>query len=157
MSDKYKDINQFAEGQTVDISGIADMQGIVITRISQSGVNITSKVLGDTIISGKSPACLSEAQREVTITTDEKTQKRTIKVARAVVEAGETEPRGKYGEIMNNLKFPTGSFTAQALADLNEIPYNYASKYCTEYLEDAGFAVKAEGQRGKAPRLFKIG
>lgn len=170
MSKKeIKDLQDFSEGQTVNIDGIKDMQGVVILRIAQGGTTISSRVSGELIISNKSPAILSEHQRGITIETDPHTRKRTIKISKVNIETLENseqtdngEPRervsrGTYSAKMDNLDFPKGAFTAQQLADLNDIPYPYAVKYCKEYLEEAGHAERKEGQRGKSAQLYKIG
>lgn len=151
-----KDLQDFAEGQTVDINGVATMQSVVITRISQSGVTIVGRECGEIIISCKSPAVLSNSQHEVKVEFDKDNNRNNVTISALHFDA-ETErvPRGTYTGSMDNLKFPDGLFTITQLAELNEIPYQYAANYCRANLEVAGKAPKAEGQRGKASNLYK--
>jgi hypothetical protein len=153
---EVRDLQDFSEGQTVDISGIADMQGVVIKRIAPSGSTVYGRDCGEVIISCKSPAVMSSFQHEVSVFVAKDTGRATVTVASMSFNP-ETDraPRGKYKNLMEDLKFPVGSFTAQQLADFNEIPYQYAANYCRDNLEVAGEVARVEGQRGKAAKLYK--
>ena len=153
---EIRDLQDFCEGQTVDIHGIADMQGVVIKRIAPSGSTIYGRDCGEMIISCKSPAVMSSFQHEVSILVAKDTGRSTVTVASLSFNP-ETDraPRGKYKNAMEDLTFPAGSFTAQQLADFNEIPYQYAANYCRDNLEVAGEVPRVEGQRGKAAKLYK--
>ncbi len=155
-----KDLQDFREGQTVDISNIEAMQSVVITRISNSGATIVGKICGELIVSCKSPATLSAIQHEVTITVDPKTQRNIISITRVEDPAAIVEKRARptdENDPMSNLMFPVnGPFTITQLAELNDLPYPKVAVYCRDYLIEAGTAPRKEGARGKASKLFKI-
>jgi hypothetical protein len=64
--------------------------------------------------------------------------------------------RGSLAKIMENPAIPTQEkFTITEFAELNGVPYPYASKWVKDNCSPAGFKEKPPGQRGKASELFR--
>lgn len=138
-------IQNFRVGDKVDIAEIEDMQGVTIERISDSGVTIDSSSHRHTVISGKSPACYA---RDKKIVNEETGQNVPVKTERT---------RGKYNAILASIKLPDGEkFTIKEIAELNDLPIPYASKWVEENCEWVGKAEKEPGQRGKTAKLYSL-
>lgn len=159
----YQDLNTFQEGQTVNISDLEDYQEVIINRISDSGVTVSGKKCGNNIIlSGKSPAQLSEIQREVKIKDGEGNIRPTYVAAKSGPEitsdTGLTPSgrvhRGTHTAKMSNLAIPEGNFTIKYFAEFNKIPIPYALKWVKDNCVEAGKAEKPEGQRGRVATLY---
>ena len=157
MKSEFSDVNLFREGAIVDIDNIPELQGVTITRIADSGVTIKNSGR-ETVISGKSPACLARniiKEKEI-INMDTNTNTNTTTEAVAVAtEAVST--RGKYKDVLAALKLPnTDTFTIKQVAELNALPIPYAVKWVAEHCDEAGVAQKPAGQRGRVAKLYKV-
>jgi hypothetical protein len=153
MTNFMKDINLFPVGTFVNVSDIDDYQNVQIKRISDSGVTIIARG-HEIVVSGRSPATLVTNDTPAPTSTLENIGNRSSDNA----EDSPTErvKRGTYTERMKNIKIPEGLFTIKQVAELNDIPINYALNWVKENCVEVGKAEKAEGQRGKAATLYGI-
>lgn len=162
MKTEFRDVNLFREGMVVDVCDITDMQGVTITRIADSGVTIKGGGIRETVISGKSPACLARniiKQIEKKIMDTENNNTNTVNTTEAVAVATEavSPTRGKYKDALAALVLPnTDTFTIKQIAELNKLPIPYAVKWVNENCSEAGLAEKPAGQRGRVAKLYKV-
>ncbi len=148
---KSRDINTFPVGAKVSVPNLPDYQGVTITRISDSGVTVNGPQCGrDVVISGRAPAIPFEEVASVA-------QVESVKPESISVESTPSgrAPRGTYTDKMNSIKVPDGDFTVRQLAELNEIPLNYANTWVKTNCVEVGHVERIEGQRGKAAGLFR--
>lgn len=160
---EFRDINLFKEGTIVDISDIADFQGVKIERVADSGVSISGNGIRECVVSGRSPARLAEQKIKQTPiklmenNTETVEAKSDTNVDVAVKAAATLPARGKYASILAAMKVPGGdTFTIKQLADENGLPIPYAVKWVNDNCDEAGLAEKPAGQRGRVAKLFKV-
>lgn len=120
-------LNCFPVGSRVDVSDIPEYQGVTIDRISDSGVTVNGpRCSKDTVLSGASPATLAQ-------------------------DAPESAPESNKPDY----KIPSQPFTTREFAEANGISVMTAMNWIKEHCENVGVAPKIEGQRGKAPMIFR--
>lgn len=146
------DINTFREGSIVDIVGIPTMHGILIERISESGVTISGGEIPDhTVISGRSPAVYhTAAKKELAAQIKKPTE------ALEPINGDKPAGRQSHAAKMSRIQVPPGKFTIKQLAELNDIPQPYAFKWAKDNCAECGFAPKPAGQRGRAAVLYMM-
>ncbi len=157
------DINLFRIGDIVSVNGVEDFCELTIERISDSGVTVSGpKCAPHTVISGTSPAFLVNRPDKSNVKLEAKSSDKPLKANSLFPftekeEKHERVERGTYTSKMNNIHIPEGkSFTVKQLAELNEIPIPYASKWVKDHCREVGHAEKEAGQRGRAAALFSV-
>jgi hypothetical protein len=165
MKTEFRDVNLFREGAVVDVCDITDMQGVTITRIADSGVTIKGGGIRETVISGKSPACLArnvikQIEKKIMDTeNNNNTNTDTSNTTEAVAVATEavSPVRGKYKDALAAIKLPElNTFTIKQISELNGLPIPYAVKWVNENCVEVGNAAKPAGQRGRVAKLYKM-
>lgn len=144
------DLNLFRIGDVVNVSDIPEYQGVTINNISDTGVTVSGRCGDRVVISGRSPAVLVRHKAE---------EGAAVEPVQLVDgELLERAPRGTYTAIMAAPQLPPTDmpFTIKEFADLNSIPVNYASIWVKDHCTRIGEADKVDGQRGKAPGLYKV-
>ena len=141
----------FKVGQYVDIVNVPHYNNIRIDAITDSGVHIHSNSFGYTVLSGNSPAILHEQTQNA----NEFEPNKQTEIANENMQNNRAK-RGSLKEKMDNLQMPDGEFTIKQFAELNEIPTPYASKWVKNNCAEIGEAVKVDGQRGRASKIYKL-
>lgn len=140
---KFRDINLFHIGSVVDVDTIENLQGVSIVSINDSGVAVKGNLCGPYyVISGKSQARIAEP-KEIVEVLDENGQPMAPKL-----------PRKKNG-VELKVTYPEGNFTIAQFAEFNHISYPQALPLIKENCVEDGFALRIEGARGKAAKLYK--
>lgn len=138
---QFQELFYFAVGTRVDISYIAEMQGVEITRINESGVTIRGGGIGNyAVVSGKSPARLAQP-KEAIVTLDEEGKAIAPKVRK---------DRGKEFKVT----YPDKPFTILHFSTLNHISYPQSLIIIKDTCERVGYVEKIPGKRGKSAALF---
>lgn len=174
MNKISRDINTFKEGAIVDIVGVALMQKVKIERISDSGVTISGRDIGNSmVISGRSPAVLHDENESTTkpneailkianeIRTDcnkldEKQRNEALQHGLSIINGKSRAKRGAFKEALKSIKAPKDKFTIAEIAEFNSIPVPYANMWAKENCVGVGKAEKALGARGKAAILYSL-
>jgi len=178
-----QDLNTFGVGQIVNVGDIPEYQSVQIDRISDSGVTVSGGKVREVILSGRSPAVLSDPNAPKVIAPEpiNLEQKQSISQTKPTgptpkpiykmndplnaaikpinsAEAPMQKPaRHSYKDQMSKLVMPeVQPFTVRTFSELNHIPQAYAFNWIKENCVEAGQAPKPFGQRGRAATLYNL-
>lgn len=156
---KPRDINLFALETVVEIPGVEDYEKVTIKRISDAGVTVNGQKCGNNIvISGRTPAILWVEKEKIIEENKIMTTENTINVNNEAVNetASNRAKRGSIKAKMAAIQVPANPFTVKQLAELNDIPVNYANLWVKSNAKLAGSVEKVEGQRGRVASLYSV-
>lgn len=174
-----QDINTFKVGSTITVPGIQAFEKTKILSINDSGVTVSSNEYTSAVISGKTPAVpYIEKIKEVSVENNnsitpskeilnmsneirkecnnlnKEQREEALNTGIEIINSGRAK-RGSYKDKMNNIVLPNkDKFTIAELAQVNDIPVNYANIWAKENLIEAGKADKVAGQRGRQASLY---
>ena len=139
---EFKDIELFPINAIVDIADIANMQGVRIVSINNSGTAISGEIGAYVTISNKSPARLHIPKPKALIPD---------------IQGGELEEKVvRIKKEPVNYTIPAKPFTIKEFCELNGLQNPIGYLWVKEFCEVVGIGTKPVGQRGKTPSLYSI-
>jgi len=141
----------FRIGSYVNIVGVPQLSNIKVDYVSDSGVHVHGS-FGNTVLSGHSPAVEYKAPKVNDILPNNNSMDQS-----PVNKSKNLSSKIKMTDKLKAILLPDHiDFTIKDVAETNDIPYPYASKWVKENCVESGIKEKPAGQKGRASKLYRL-